>query len=132
MGKATSILKGAGVIIVTVLYLSILFFVANSGSKSASAAMSSVNQVMGRFEEFDVMMYDDMTVSGRDLASIIETTKEKVTVTVTNKAGETRTFASDTSILLLDTIEINPNGNFTGEVTKNANGLCVHLSLTQR
>ncbi len=98
-----------------------------------------INNAISSMVEFDMLMYDDNSISGDALVDLIERVcKEQLDLSIVvktnqNNTGTTYTKSATPTLTPNKTDDgyINPNGLFRGEVTRNENDVITGITFTQ-
>lgn len=151
----TSFLIGVNLIIACVI-VSLGLFLTNSGKSLASTFSNKLASVNSNISDADVLMYDGVTVKGSDVVSCIKKHLSDLDITVNKLGGSDAvnatwlqckvndTFGSSSFVNLPEyaredvsgvntdgRVYINPNADFKGSVTRNANGAVVGITFDQ-
>ncbi len=147
-----TVMIAAGIVI-TLIVVTIAFFILNQGKNTISAGVSKVDKMNNQMAESDITMYDGLEVSGTDVVNAINKFKSDKTrlavyvETGKNTAGggtwylyngNTIDSLSSSSSNLSDATDptknstyVTPNGRFKGTVTRDSNGTIAVLSFKQ-
>jgi hypothetical protein len=149
-----TILIAAGVVI-TLIVVSIGFFIMNQGQNTAKQAMTKIDKVNSQLTESDLMMYDGLEISGSDVVNAINKFKQdKSRIAIMVKTYKDSTgvwYVYDGSSI--DTLSVvaaatmttrminiqdpsntayaTPAGRFKGLITRDSNGTIATLTFTQ-
>lgn len=151
-------LKGlilAGGTIITCIIVGLGFYISREARDTANNAVGQINRLNAEFSESDKLMYDNINVSGSEVVSVINKYKEddmgiivntkktsntmyNHTLTSSSEDGNTTyTLGVKATTKVKDaqdinnSLYINPNGFFYGQVLRDGNNVVVGLMFTQ-
>ena len=140
-------------IFLTLLTISIGFFILRGARGIASSVTEKVNAASNSLEEGELVKYNLAEVKGSDVVACIKQNGDKVLVgvekmtapnapedhsagwssfTVSNKAGSDIKLDDFTNMPGSSTRYINPNADFIGKVERNVNGVVTQIVFTQK
>lgn len=146
MNNGLKLLLMAAGAIVTCIVVVVGFQLTKSGKSDTNQAMEQYTNVNSEFNEVVLTAYDGLTVSGSEVVNCMKENETilvngVIKIDVVTKEGSTETYSKDFKSKLEQNIAennktkanyINPTGNFTGVVSKNANGIVEKLTFTQK
>lgn len=148
------LILGATTVIACIL-VGLGFFIAREARDTTSKAAGQISKLNAEFSESDKIMYDNIPVSGSevvnvinkfkndDMGIIVNTKKTKNTMynrvltSTTTEGIAVYTLGSSATTKVKDaqdinnTLYINPNGQFQGEVLRDGNNVVVGIEFTQ-
>lgn len=138
------------------IIISLVVFLMNSGKTLASSVSSKTSAINANIEEDAYMQYDGTTVKGADVVNCIKRNKDSIEIVINKYCGRDKdsavlttwstkslngatfnnlpSYAYDdmTGNPLADhQLYVNPNAEFLGAITKNANGVITMITFTQ-
>lgn len=138
------------------IIISLVVFLMNSGKTLASSVSSKTSAINANIEEDAYMQYDGTTVKGADVVNCIKRNKDSIEIVINKYCGIDKdsavlttwstkslngatfnnlpSYAYDdmTGNPLADhQLYVNPNAEFLGAITKNANGVITMITFTQ-
>lgn len=148
MSNALKMIILAAGTIITLLTITLGFYIGREGQGLAYGATGKISQINKEFSESDKTMYDGLSVSGSEVLSAVNrfktddisikvTTKKSVTYynrVLTNsdtELGTTSSAAIKDAQDILSLYYINQRATFTGEVKRDANGTPIGISFVQ-
>ncbi len=141
------LLLAAGTII-TCVVISLGFYISREAKDTASGGANQINKLNSEFAQSDKIVYDGAVVSGSEVINVIKKfSNEKIAIYVkTNKAStfygvnvdiNTGEIKGDSTATVADAMNeksneyINPYGNFTGAIIKDANDVITGIVFEQ-
>lgn len=132
------LLLGAGVFI-TCIAIGIGVYITRESKNTSTNGVEQINSMNSEFQDINIMLYDGLSVSGKEVAHLIEkldsSELEVITISVkTLKATALKSYTVSSKVLPLKSSSdyINPNGQFAGDVKKDKNGIVEEVTFTQK
>ena len=85
MDNGTKLLLLAVAAIITCIVCGIAFYVTREGKSAVNTSTNQFNQMTTSYQDIDITMYDNLSVSGTEVKSIIEESSKDTVCNVTVK-----------------------------------------------
>lgn len=150
MSHGLKLLLIAAGAIITCIVVVVGFQLTKSGKNDTNKASEQFSSVTADYDDVKLASYDDLTISGSDVAtcimdckSLLASTEYDFTIhinTIANNTGIDYTrstyeayYATNTAIAnSTEDNYINPTAQFKGSVSRNANGIINKITFTQQ
>lgn len=139
-------LTTAAGIVLTIALIAVWFSIANKGKTGINESVSQFDSLMSQYSDMQLSLYDDATVSGSEIITLIKalSLESHYTIHVKNGSGKEKSYtyelitANDSS-MLKDMVDkkkeenyINPSASFKSSVTYNENGIISDITFEQK